>query len=176
MSPARAPVLAAAALGAAALVLARLVVAWRTWRTYRGPRVVLCPEDGRPAAVEIRHGLAALSAAFGRLTLAPRSCSSLPRDGCRRRCCAAIEAGPTECVPRTVVVRWATDKRCAACGKRLAARHTPGFEPALRRPDGTTTAWKDVPPEQLLTRLAEDEPVCWYCHVVSPLRGARRAG
>jgi hypothetical protein len=164
--------LAAGALGL--LALPRLFAAYRALRTYRGSHLVICPETGAPAALELSLLRVTLAAAFGRSWMVPRTCSSWPaRPACAHACGAAIAAARGADAPRVLIVRWAAGRPCARCRLPLAAQPAPGFEPELLRPDGTSVSWRDVPPETLLAHLETDEPVCWYCHAVSNLRVAR---
>ena len=58
-----------------------------TFRRFRRPRMLSCPETGGPAEVGIDASRAALSSAFGEPQLQVKSCSLWPeRDRCKQHC------------------------------------------------------------------------------------------
>jgi hypothetical protein len=58
-----------------------------TFRRFRSPRTLRCPETGGPAEVGIDASRAALSSAFGQPLLRVKSCSLWPkRDQCKQDC------------------------------------------------------------------------------------------
>jgi hypothetical protein len=58
-----------------------------TYRRYRGRKIVVCPETGQIADVELKAKRASLFSAFGREWVRIRSCSLWPkRKGCAEDC------------------------------------------------------------------------------------------
>jgi hypothetical protein len=161
---------------AAAIVAAGAAVAlWplvRTYRRYRGTRVILCPESGEPAAVEVDATLAAATqASTGKPLLQLATCSRWPeRQGCGQECLAQIEAAPEDCLARTMLARWYEGKRCVFCHHEIGAIHWMDHRPSLRNPQGATVDLADVRPEELPRVLSSHAPVCWNCHIAETFR------
>ena len=77
-------VLAVVALGLL-YVLTPLVA--DTFRRFRSPSLLSCPETGGPAEVGVDASRAALTSAFGRPSLRVKSCSLWPeKEGCKQDC------------------------------------------------------------------------------------------
>ncbi len=157
---------------ASALLLQRLRAGHQAWRTYRGARVVTCPGENVPAAVEVDGRLAASTAALGRAWVRLRRCTRWPAR-CNRDCLIGIRAAPAVGLVRTIVTRWSAGQACALCGYALGEPRPGGFGPALLGPDGTTVDWRDLPPASLPDQLRIRRPVCWYCHVTEQFRRER---
>lgn len=165
------------ALGTVVVVVALYVLARKPVRDYiaaRGDRVVRCPENGATVAVRVDAARVALSApdSPGRFRL--ESCTRWPeRAGCGQECLAQIEAQPTDCLVKTQVTRWYTDKTCVLCGKALGLIDWTQRKPGLRAPDGRTLEWHDIRPENLPEVLATHSAICWDCHVAETFRRQR---
>lgn len=158
---------------AATVVTAAVVVPLvRAYLTYRGTRVVTCPESGAPAAVEVNTRLAVASlASTGQPTLRLASCSRWPkRRDCGQECLAQIEAAPADCLARTMLIRWYEGQRCVFCHRSIGEIRWSDHKPALRTPDGETVGWHAIRAEELPSVLASHLPVCWNCHVAETLR------
>jgi len=77
-------VLAVVALG---LLYVLMPLAADTFRRFRSPRRMSCPETGGPAEVGVDASRAALTSAFGRPVLRVRNCSLWPeKEGCNQDC------------------------------------------------------------------------------------------
>ena len=161
------------------VLLAALVCAWAAWditralriaRRLRGPRIVTCPETGRPAvvAVDVRHAVVSGSGAdAGSLRL--RACSRwVERARCDEPC--VCEAAALASTPRAIVERLLKGKGCVFCGKPIEHVAFLGHYPALLQADGTTIAWPELPLERLQERLGTQRPVCWDCHITETFR------
>ena len=62
-------------------------VALHTFARYRAPRVLVCPERGERARIDIDAPRAALTSAFGRPRLRARWCTLWPQErGCGEGC------------------------------------------------------------------------------------------
>jgi hypothetical protein len=160
---------AAVAAAAAALALRPLV---RTWRTYRGARVVTCPETGAPVGVTVNAACAvAGQLSTGRPVLTLAACSRWPeRAGCGQQCLAQIENAPEDCLVRVLLARWYAGARCVFCRRPIGPIHWMGQKPALRAPDGAIRAWRDIRIEDLPRALETHWPVCSSCHVCEAFR------
>lgn len=155
-------------LALAALGIVAAIVLIPVLRVYRGTRLVACPENKRPAAVEL-DALRAARSFFGdpagRLRLS--SCSRWPeKAGCDQECLADVERDPQACLVRTIVAGWYRGRSCAFCGKPIPEVTWTEHRPALLSPDRVTVSWKDVRPESLPDIFSTHRPVCWDCHVV----------
>lgn len=145
---------------------------FRTWRTYRGIRVITCPENRQPAAVRVAAFDAAKWAALaGEADLHLRSCSRWPEmAGCDEACLRQIESAPGECLVPSIVASWYAGKRCRFCHRAIENIVWHERPPAVRLPDGTTREWKDIAPQDLPSVFATGEPACWACHVFETFR------
>ena len=141
------------------------------YRTFRGTRLVTCPETQESAAVEVDARRAALMAALGGTELRLQDCSRWPeRQACGQECLQQIEAAPDECLVRTILSRWYGEQVCALCGAPFEAIESWGHRTALLAPGGQTIEWSAVRSEKLTAVLATHQPVCWNCHVAESFR------
>ena len=156
---------------AAALLVYRGVSAARAYLTYRGKRLVTCPETRKPAAVDVAARKAAAGAFAGKIELCLDSCSRWPeRHDCGQECLTQIQANPEECLLWHIVSRWYEGQECAFCHKRFGPLQRGDHAPALMRPDRETIEWNRIRPEQLPEVLSTCYPVCWNCHIVETFR------
>ena len=164
----------AAFLLLAALAVVTVVVAlWKlfaAWRRARGERLIVCPENHRPAAVALDTFDAAFHDFLGTREMHLKSCTRWPeKAGCGQECLAQIESAPDGCHVRALLVGWYEDKSCALCGKPFGQIATWEHKPALMRPDRVTMEWSEIPVVELPERMATHLPVCWDCHVTESL-------
>jgi hypothetical protein len=166
----------------AILVLAVAVLAairaGRAWLNYRGDRVILCPENQKPAgvALDVRHAVGftmrhntdfALWKGGG-LQLA--SCSRWPeRSGCGQQCLSQIQDSPQDCLVRNILTRWYQGKSCAWCGRPFDQVQWDVRKPALLDSSGISLEWSAVPADRLQQTLAVAQPVCFACHMATTL-------
>ena len=143
-----------------AYVVGRRVVA------NRGARLVECPENKQPAAVDVTAVKVALG---GRLELS--DCSRWPeKASCGRECLAQIERSPDGCLVRTLVTNWYQGKSCGVCGKPVGHIDWLERQPALMDRSGVARPWQDVAPETLPDVLATHTAVCFDCYVAETFR------
>lgn len=157
------------------LLLSVIPLAWSTLRaylTFRGTRVITCPETGCPAAVDVDEKHAASSTWLRDRELRLSSCSRWPeRQGCGQECLAQIEAAPEECRVRNMLDAWYRGSACAFCDEKIPKIHWwSDHNPAILSPGGRTIEWSDVRPEELPVVLDTHRPVCWNCHVAQSYR------
>jgi len=156
---------------AVGLFVFRAVPGVRAFFTFRGKRLVTCPETHKPEAVDVAAGEAALGAFFNEPTLHLNQCSRWPeRENCGQECLQQIETNTQSCLVWNIVSKWYEGKSCAFCRKPLGPLHHVDHAPALLGPDLKTTEWKNVSPEQLPEIFATHQPVCWNCHVAESFR------
>ncbi|MCC6858407.1 MAG: hypothetical protein IT158_07595 [Bryobacterales bacterium] len=152
--------------------LARVVVP--AFLKHRGKRLITCPENQAPAAVEVDAMHAAVTTGLGHTVLQLNTCSRWPeRRDCGQECLSQIAASPTGCLVRSTASQWYQGQSCVFCGKAFGEIHWMEHQPALLGPDGRTVKWSDVRAETLPEVLATHKPVCWNCHIVETLRTSR---
>jgi hypothetical protein len=161
-----------------ALVTLYLVLrpALRAYLTFKGTRVVTCPETQESVVVEVDARHAATTAARGHLSLRLQDCSRWPeRRNCGQDCLKQVEAAPVECLLRTILTKWYKGKVCVLCRKPIPEINWLEVnwleqQPALMDSEGRTFAWDEFPPERLPLALATHRPVCWSCHHAESFR------
>ena len=144
------------------------IVAWYlsgTWWKYRGPRVITCPENHRPAGVTV-DALHVIATGLGKPPeLRLDSCSRWPeKAGCGQECLRQIEASPHSCLVRNILLDWYADKDCHSCGMLIGVFSLAGAKPAVLRADGVSVEWREIPAEQLQETLETGHPICFACH------------
>ncbi len=143
----------------------------RAYFSFRGPRVVTCPETCAPVAVEVDAARAAVTATLDEAQLRLKACSRWPeRQDCGQECLSQIEAAPEDCLVRTMLTKWYEGSTCALCGKAIGEIHWIEHKPALMSPERKTMEWYEVPPEKLPDVLATHLRVCWNCHIAESFR------
>ncbi len=139
-------------------------VLFRSYRKFRGPRVVVCPETAEPVAVEVDAMKAALGSVAGEPELRLSSCTRWPeRQDCGQQCLAEIASAPDGCLVRERLTAWYADKRCSLCGRAIGDIHWYDRKPALLAPDLTTVEWTSVAPQDVPAVLATHRALCWNC-------------
>ena len=133
---------------------------------YRGSKVVVCPETGRPAIVEVDAQHASLTSLLGRPDIRLESCSRWPmKNQCGQECLANLDVAPGECLVSGVLMRWYQGKNCVYCGKPAEELHWIDHKPALQTPAGQLIEWGEVPLDRLSLVLKTHLPVCWDCYI-----------
>jgi hypothetical protein len=143
------------------------VVLWRlgsAWWTYRGRRVVSCPENKNPAGVTV-DSVHAMATALGRPQLRLESCSRWPeKAGCGQECLSEIAASPESCLVRNILLEWYAGKACVSCELPIGEIPLAGAKPAVLCADGRNMEWSEIPAESLQETLLEARPICFACH------------
>jgi hypothetical protein len=156
---------------AAALFFVRAIPSVRTFVTYRGKRLVTCPETQKPEAVDIAAAEAGFGVFFNEPTVRLKDCSRWPeRQNCGQDCLKQIEADSNGCLVWNIVSQWYEGKNCVFCRKPIGSLHQWDHAPALLGQDFRTAEWKDVRPEELPHIFSTCQPVCWNCHVAETFR------
>jgi len=155
---------------AVGLILDLAIRGFRTYLKYRGKRLITCPENQQPAAVEVNAVGAGLEAVLHVRHLELSQCSRWPeKQGCGQECLRQIEHSPEDCLVRTIVTRWYAGKTCAMCGQFIHEVEWLGHKPALLDPDQKTVYWDEIAAERLPEVFTTQAPICWDCHVAATL-------
>jgi len=156
---------------AAGLFILRAIPGVRAYFTFRGKRLVTCPETHKTEAVNVAAAEAAVGAFFVEPTVRLKECSRWPeRQDCGQDCLQQIEADPENCLVWNIVAKWYEGKECVFCHKPIAPISHLDHAPALIGPDFQTREWKGILPEQLPQIFSTHQPVCWNCHVTETFR------
>jgi hypothetical protein len=163
------PVQSVVLAGVALLVVLLGRVAYQ-WRVFHVKHLITCPENRRPAGVDLE----AWHAAWTGLGKAPdfqlASCTRWPeRAGCGQECLSQIEASPQDCEVRRILARWYQGKQCASCGLPFGEILWDIQKPALLNADQKTAEWEQIPVDQLPETLERSAPICFACHMASRL-------
>lgn len=159
---------------AVGLFVFRAIPGVRAFFTFRGERLITCPESHTNEAVEVAAGEAAVGAFLSEPTLRLKECSRWPeRQGCGQDCLQQIEANPQDCLVWNIVSKWYEGKRCVLCRKEFSPLQHGDHVPALLGPDYRTTEWKDFATQDLPKVFETHQPVCWNCHVAETFRRVR---
>ena len=143
----------------------------RSSSTYRGNRLVTCPETKRPAIVEIDSLHASLTSTVALPDIRLQNCSRWPMQGqCGQECLTDLDVAPDRCLVSGVLMRWYRDKNCVYCGKQLSELQWLDHRPALSGTDGKLLSWNAVNLDKLRTMLATYSPVCWNCYLTQEFR------
>lgn len=165
--PVQVTVVIAIAVVFAAIVVLRQARAW--WK-YRGERVIVCPENEKPAGVTVDARHAAASALLGAPELRLSACSRWPeRAGCGQPCLGQIAVSPEDCLVRNILTHWYEGKACAFCGRAFGHIEWSAAKPALLQPNRVSADWSQIPAERLQEILATAQPVCFACHTANAL-------
>ena len=133
---------------------------------YRGPKIVTCPETGRPAIVEVEALHASLTSTFGPPDIRLENCWRWPiKEQCGQECLASLDVAPGQCLVSGVLMRWYLGRKCVYCGKPFEELHWIDHKPALLSPEGSLVRWSGVSIENLSNVLNTHQPVCWNCYI-----------
>lgn len=162
------------------LIVAALIVAAiyfglryfvRASQLFSGERVIICPESGRQAMVEIDTKHAAITSLFGQTDLRLENCARWPiKQDCGQECLLQFDVAPAECLVRSVLEKWYRDKNCSFCEKRFSEISMVDHKPALLNAEGVTVEWQRIPLSAMTEVMATYLPVCWNCHVAQSFR------
>ena len=138
----------------------------RAYARYRDSRIIVCPESGDAAMVEVDAAHAALTSALGQPQVRLQNCTRWPvHQACGQECLLQLDVAPEECLIQGVMSRWYQSKSCVICGKKLEEVHLFDHKPALVSPEGELLTWSDLGGKDLLALLSTYEPVCWDCYI-----------
>jgi hypothetical protein len=143
----------------------------RSSSTYRGPRIVTCPETKKSAIVEVDSVHAMLTSTVGLPDIRLKDCSRWPiKQQCGQECLTELDVAPESCLVSGVLMRWYRDKNCVYCRKAFVEVHWLDHQPALLSPSGKLIGWKEVNINELHKVLETHSPVCWDCNIAQTFR------
>jgi hypothetical protein len=162
-------------LTVAALIVVAIVLGIRyfvrTSQRFGGERVIICPETGRQAMVELDAGHAALTNLIGQTDLRLEHCTRWPiKEECGQDCLLQFDVAPDECLVRSVLEKWYRAKICAFCKRPFELIQLIDHKPALLNPEGVTVEWSRIPLAGVNEAMATCLPVCWNCHIAQTFR------
>jgi len=139
---------------------------FRLWWTYRGDRVITCPENHRPAGIRVDAARVAAQPFSGSPQLRLSSCSRWPeRAGCGQQCLGEVTEAPEDCLVRNILVQWYAGKNCASCGQPFGEIVLAAAKPAVLCADKVSVEWGQIPADRLPETLAAALPICFACHM-----------
>jgi len=162
-------------LGIAALLIAAIYFGIRYFvrasQKFGGERVIICPETGKQAMVEVDVRHAALSSLLGQTDLRLDDCWRWPmNENCGQECLLQLDVADSNCLVRSVLEKWYRDKHCAFCERPFAEIDLIDHKPALMNPAGLTVEWKQVSLANVMETMTTHLPVCWNCHIAQEFR------
>ena len=120
----------------------RAIPGIRAYFTYKGKRLITCPETHQPEAVDVAAGEAAVGAFLAEPTIHLKECSRWPeRQNCGQECLSQIEIGPANCLVWNIVSHWYEERNCALCHKPIGRLHHLDHAPAS---DSTMRGWNGI--------------------------------
>ena len=138
----------------------------RARNRFGGERVIICPETGKQAMVEVDTRRAALTSLVGRADIRLDDCWRWPlRADCGQECLLQLDVGEDQCLVSSVLSKWYRSKQCVFCQRPFEEIDLVDHKPALFTPEGITVEWADVPISDVNEAMATYEPVCWNCHI-----------
>lgn len=143
----------------------------RTRERFSGVQVIICPETGKQAMVEVDAPHAALTSLLGQPDIRLESCWRWPLNKeCGQQCLVELDVAPPECLVRSVLMKWYKGKRCAFCRRTFDEIGLTDHQPALLCLEGISVEWPQVNMSNLAEVLATHTPVCWNCHLAQTFR------
>ena len=142
----------------------------RASQKFGGERVIICPETGKQAMVEVDVRRAAISSLVGQTDLRLENCWRWPiKQNCGQECLLQLDMDET-CLVRSVLEKWYRDKACAFCQRPFDQIDLMDHKPALLNPEGVTVEWKQIPVSAVMEAMTNYLPVCWNCHIAQTFR------
>jgi hypothetical protein len=143
----------------------------RASQRFSGERVIICPETGKQAMVEVDTRHAAVTTLLGQTDLRLENCWRWPlKEDCGQECLLQLDVASSDCLVRSVLEKWYRDKKCAFCERPFAEIELIDHKPALLNPEGATLEWKEIPISATTEAMATCLPVCWNCHIAQTFR------
>lgn len=138
----------------------------KTSQRFGGERVIICPETGKQAMVEVDARHAALTSLFGPPDLRLENCWRWPlRQDCGQECLLQLDVAPHDCLVSSVLEKWYRGKTCSFCQRRFQDINLLDHKPALLNGEGVTVEWSQIPISAANEAMATYLPVCWNCHI-----------
>jgi len=130
----------------------------------RGIRVVTCPDNREPAALDLASWRAVLTSLSGKRVERVRMCSRWPaRSGCNQACLQQLANAPRATRLDAILANWCRYNACVCCGAPLATVHVGPHRPHLIDRQLRIFEWNEIPPQDIPRTLRDCEPVCETC-------------
>ena len=143
----------------------------RARQKFSGERVIICPETGKQAMVEVDAAHAAATSLLGRTDLRLENCWRWPiKQDCGQECLLQLDVAAEDCLVRSVLEKWYRGKVCAFCERPFPENHIVDHRPALLNPEGATVEWGQIPISAAMEAMTTYLPVCWNCHIAQSFR------
>ena len=143
----------------------------RTSERFGGAQVIICPETGKQAMIEVDARHAALTSLIGQADIRLESCWRWPLNKeCGQECLIQLDFAPPECMVRGVLMKWYKGKKCAFCRRMFDEPNLMDHKPALVDQEGITLEWSEISLPTLMEVLKTHKPVCWNCHIAQTFR------
>src|SRR6266568_4679904 len=143
----------------------------RASQRFSGERVIICPETGKQAMVEVDVRHAAFTSLIGQTDRRLESCWRWPlREDCGQECLLQLDIAPANCLVRSVLTKWYRGKKCAFCERPFDEIEPIDRKPALLGHDDVTVEWAEIPISAVPGAMATYLPVCWNCHIAQSFR------
>jgi hypothetical protein len=143
-----------------------LIYLLRSRQKYGGERVIICPETGKQAMVEVDTRRAALTSLLGQTDLRRQNCWRWPiKQDCGQECLLQLKGAPDECLVRSVLEKWYLGKECVFCDRPFEKIDLIDHKPALLNSEGITIEWKQIPLPAVMEAMGTYQAVCWNCHI-----------
>ena len=147
-----------------------LLLAFRRYHTYRGQRMVSCPETQQPVGLELDAWLAAADLSDA-TALRVKNCSRWPEKAdCGQECVAIIDASPESSLIRNIAAAWYQGKSCVYCRRTIGEIRWPDELPGVRGRDGVLKDWTMVAATDVPAVLETYGAVCWSCNLAEQFR------
>jgi hypothetical protein len=138
----------------------------RAYLRHRDSRLIICPQNGQAAIVEVDAVHAALTSALGQPDVRLQNCWRWPiLQDCGQECLLQLDVAPPECLVRGVLMRWYESKSCIYCHKTFAEIQFLDHKPALQSPEGELLEWGELAGRDFQNVLNNYKPVCWNCYI-----------
>src|SRR5438094_922367 len=87
---------------------------------FGGSRIIICPETGRQAMVEVDTRRAVLTSLAGQTDIRLESCWRGPlNEGCGQECLLQLDVVADDCLVRSVLTKWYLGEKCVFCERRF---------------------------------------------------------
>ncbi len=140
-------------------------------RTFGGGQMIICPETGKEAMVEVDARHAALTTLIGQTDIRLENCWRWPlKENCGQECLLQLHVAPDDCLVRSVLMKWYRGKNCVFCERPFDEVNVIDHKPALLNPEGVTVEWSAIPLSAVNEAMVTYQPVCWNCHVAQTFR------
>lgn len=138
----------------------------KTSRRLSGSRVIICPETGKQAMIEVDARRAALTSLVGRADIRLETCWRWPlREDCGQQCMLQLDVAEDDCLVRSVLTKWFRGQQCIFCERPFGKIDFTDHKPALFTPEGITVELAEIPVAAVRDAMATYQPVCWNCHI-----------